>query len=540
VNFLQTIIGYLTAPFRVLLKGPTYLITAPRRIWGMSPPARAAALVGLALALCTIAIVLIYKFVDPDRVNEEILEDPLWIASVIFVNIATPTATYFFVKLWLEGDVSLYPDIDRAWDEGVAALAEKGIQLKDYPLFLILGAANEAACDALFDSGKVRLTLAGAPKGQTPLHWYASEQGIFLALTGTGRLGRLAQLAVAAPGSARGGGGGGGAPITATMVVGGGAMQNPFASSTSPFDSDAPGGGGGGAILGTLMASPGEWVKTDGGQAAPAPRSSSGMSHGEGEEQTARLEYVLRRLRRARQPYCADNGILTVLPHPAINDIVFAKEIPPAVRADLESHYAATNLASSVTALVTGMEVEEGFTELVRRVGMEHAKNGRFGKGFDVWNLATDENMDALSSHACGSFEDWVYKLFSTDDGMEHRSNGKLFAMLCWVRRHLQPRLRNVLVGGYATDHEDADSTPRLFSGCYFAATGRQGESQAFVRSVFDKLDQLAGDLQWSDAALREEATYSWITRLLTLINAVLLVAAVFLGYQCIVDLLRN
>lgn len=201
---------------------------------------------------------------------------------------------------------------------------------------------------------------------------------------------------------------------------------------------------------------------------------------------------------------------------------------------DLNTHYAATSLASSVTVLISGMEAEEGFTELVRRVGLEHARNGRFGKGFDVWNIASDENLDALSSHACGSFEDWVYKLFAADEGIEQRSNGKLFAMLCWVRRHLQPRLRGVLVNGYAVDADHDDAAPQLFSGCYFGATGRQNENQAFVRSVFDKIDQLAGDLQWSDVALREEATYSWITRLLTLINASLLLAVGYFAYRCI------
>ena len=539
MNALQLIIGYITAPFRFLLKGPTYLVTAPRRIWGMSPPARAAAIVAITMVICTTAVIVIFVIRDDRPAGDILRENKLWIASVAFVLIATPAATYFFVRLWLEGDVSLYPDVDRAWDEGVAVLAEKGIQLKDYPLFIILGAANEAACDALLGASRIGLVVAGAPKGQAPLRWYASEQGIYLALTGTGRLGRLCQLAAA--GASRGGasgGGGGGPAITDTLTAGG---RNPFVSA-SPFDSVASvtSTGGGGAIMGTLMASPGEWVKTEGGATAPAPRSSSGMSHGEADEQTARLEYILRRLRRARQPYCADNGVLTVLHHTAINDIVFAKEIPLAVRADLDSHYASTNLASTVTVLVTGMEAEEGFTELVRRVGVEQARNGRFGKGFDVWNLATDENLDALSSHACGSFEDFVYKLFASDDGVEHRSNGKLFSMLCWVRRHLQPRLRGVLVSGYAVEPDDDDATPQLFSGCYFAATGRQNESQAFVRSVFDKLDQLAGDLQWSDAALSEEATYSWITRLLTLINAVLLVAAGYFAYRCVSILLNQ
>jgi hypothetical protein len=180
------------------------------------------------------------------------------------------------------------------------------------------------------------------------------------------------------------------------------------------------------------------------------------------------------------------------------------------------------------------MEAEDGFTELVRRVGMDRARSSRFGKGFDVWNTASDENLDALSLHACGSFEDWVYTMFAADDGKEQRSNGKLYAMLCRIRRHLQPRLRGVLVNGFAVETEGNGEPPRLFSGCYFAATGKQGDQQAFVRSVFDKLDQLAEELQWSDDALAEEQWYRWATWLLTTVNAVLLAVLAYLVYEFI------
>ena len=92
-----------------------------------------------------------------------------------------------------------------------------------------------------------------------------------------------------------------------------------------------------------------------------------------------------------------------------------------------------------------------------------------------------------------------------------------------------------MLVNGYANETEGNGGPPRLFSGCYFAATGRPGEQQAFVRSVFDKLDQLSEDLQWSDEALREESTYRGATWLLNGINAALLLAILYFIYRCVV-----
>jgi hypothetical protein len=230
---------------------------------------------------------------------------------------------------------------------------------------------------------------------------------------------------------------------------------------------------------------------------------------------------------------------MTIFRYSLLADVLIAKEMPDAVRSDLAVLRDACRLSSSVTVLVTGMEAESGFSELVRRVGVERARSSRFGKGFDVWNIATDENLDALSLHACGSFEDWVYTLFAADEGSEQRSNGKLYAMLCRVRSHLQPRLRGVLVNGYAVEAEENGEAPRLFSGCYFAATGRQGEQQAFVRSVFDKLDQLSEELQWSDAALQEEAAYRWVAWCFTAVNAALLLYLGFLIYEFVSELTR-
>jgi hypothetical protein len=533
LNALRLIISYVMAPFRFLLKGPTYLIAAPRKVWGMKPPARAATVVAITLIICTAIVVAV--FIGSDKpVHGSYLRNPRWIIAVLAITLATPTATYYLVRLWLEGDVSRYPDIDRAWEAGIQALADEGIDVTDLPLYLVLGVPNESEAAELIGAARISMVVSGSPKGKAPLHWYASHDAIYLVCTGLGRLGRLSELAAASGGSVRMGGVALN-PIAATMVAGAasGAMSIPGLSlpTESGHSHSAP-------ILGTLVAG-GNEGRTGGGASSAPTAGSSGMSRKEADEQSDRLAHVFRRLRHTRQPYCANNGVLTVLTHGVLADVLFAKEVPDAVRSDLAVLRESARVSSSVTVLVTGMESESGFSELVRRIGVERARSSRFGKGFDVWNVATDENLDALSLHACGSFEDWVYTLFASDEGSEQRSNGRLYAMVCRVRSYLQPRLRGVLVNGYAVEAEENGESPRLFSGCYFAATGRQGEQQAFVRSVFDKLDQLSEELQWSDAALREETTYRWAAWCLTGINAALLLYLGFLIYQCVVLLTR-
>lgn len=504
------------------------MIAAPRRLMGLQPPMRAALLLALFLIFCTLLVVVVFTIRD-DVPHADVLRNPRWIVSVLMVLIITPVATYYMVRLWLEGDVSRYPDIDRAWEDGISALAENGIEVRDLPLYVILGIPNEAAASSLFSAARLVPIVAGVPRGPGPLHWYATEQAIYLVCTSMGRMGRLSQLAAAAsPTQRSSSAGGGSSDITATMVVGSARDTGDFAGPSPPGTISESS-----SIYGTLVAS-GGGSEEGGGGATPQPVASSGLSRKEAEEQSDRLHYLLGRLRNDRRPYCANNGVLSILPHRVLSDITYAKDAADAVQADLATVRQASQVASAVTVLVSGMEAEPGFTELVRRVGVDRSQNSRFGKGFNVWNLASDENLDALSAGACGSFEDWVYTLFA-DSGNEQDSNGKLYAMMCRVRRHLQPRIRAALVSGFAEEGEGGP--PRLFSGCYFAATGAGAQEQAFVRSVFEKLSQLSEDLQWDDAALGEEDGFRWTTRLLTVVNAVLLVAVGILAYRCIAAL---
>jgi hypothetical protein len=78
--------------------------------------------------------------------------------------------------------------------------------------------------------------------------------------------------------------------------------------------------------------------------------------------------------------------------------------------------------------------------------------------------------------------------------------------LLCKVRRNLQERLTNILVGGYAAATDAAPATDAmLFGGCYFGGTGEAQGRQAFVKGVLDKLPDQQEELEWTSAALRQE-----------------------------------
>jgi hypothetical protein len=269
-------------------------------------------------------------------------------------------------------------------------------------------------------------------------------------------------------------------------------------------------------IRGTMMVASVDIRETIRPSGAP-PRVGKSLEFNreEVELQRRRLAYLCKLIDRNRRPLCGINGAMTLVPIKLISsdssEGAWTKE---AIRNDLDVLMAGLKLRFPVVALVTGLEEEKGFDELIRRVGRERALAQRFGKGFGVWDPPIDEEIEALCKHACGAFEDWSYYLFKEPGSLSKPGNRALYMLLCRVRRTLQPRLEKILIGGYSYDPETQTSpTPILFAGCYFAGTGDVPERQAFVKGVFERLPEQQEELEWTDSALAEEGRYRvWST----------------------------
>ncbi|MCO6453856.1 MAG: hypothetical protein J5I93_00960, partial [Pirellulaceae bacterium] len=235
----------------------------------------------------------------------------------------------------------------------------------------------------------------------------------------------------------------------------------------------------------------------------------------ESAERLQQLAYICQRLRRVRAPVCPVNGILALIPFALVQSSPReAEETEKAVKSDLLTVQRELQLRCPVTVLITGMEREPGFRELVRRVGREPASTQRFGKGYDVRSQASPQEMDSLSAHVCGAFEDWVYTLFRERGALTRPGNTRLYGLLCKVRCTLKTRLAEVLGRGFGFDKQQTpQDDPFLFSGCYFAATGESPDRQAFVRGVIDKLLDEQEQVEWTQRALEDERRYRrWAT----------------------------
>lgn len=525
---MSSFLRYLTAPIRAIA-------ALPRWFLGLSVPARAALLVAIFCVLCVVIATIAY-YLNPQLVTQPIVKGwKFWLVVVLLI-VAIPLVVWYALKLWLEGEVSRYPDIDYAWKAGIEALERHGLDLREIPLFLIIGVEGDAAAASLLQASRISFRVQEVPQGPAALHWYANPEGIYLVCTETCSLSALAKVggrlvehrpapaAASAPGRQD--------AVRATVVPGD--VDTYEETSQRPVTPAAQGD-----IRGTMnigAGSPGQTMLPF--EAGVPERPVPKLPTEELAECSRRLEYLCRRLSRARDPLCPINGALTLLPYQVIETGPGGGlEVRKAVREDLRVATRSLQLQFPVTALVVGMQTEDGFRELVRRVGVDKAREQRFGKGFGASDasgatsrpaLASAEQLAAVGAHACGAFEDWVYALFRARDALSQPGNSKLYSLLCKVRLHLQDRLASILGSAYTGSDQDSAGAP-FFSGCYFAATGWDEQSQAFIKSVFDKLTDQQEDVEWTDQALRDESrlrTVAYIALVFDVLLALAIAAA--------------
>ncbi len=504
------------SPFRALLTRPARWIGLPRRFLGLSPPGRVAFLVAVALIGCLFGYG-IYAYFQEELSN---LLEGRWLYPTLFLMVALPTAAYFTTKVWLEVESSVFPDIDAAWNAGVQALGKAGIDLTNTPLYLVVGVNEANAANTLMHASGWELVVEGAPDGAAPLRWFASRDAVVVFCLDTSAM-SLCHAPVAADKSAP-------HSLRSTMVADGGGtfvapstgIRGTIVATASQEDYDAPVKSNAPvSIKGTMVSYPtGDRESSSMKSAEPdAAVSRKDLAH-----HSERLGRVCQLARQARQPYCPINGVMAVVAWKNLASSA-TSSIPLALRDDVKTILEHSKLHAPILLLVSGMETEVGFTELVKRVGEERAQGNRFGHGFNHQISPSKAHMEALAADATGAFEAWVYDLFRHPDCLTRSNNDKLFALLCRIRSQVQPRLTDLLIAFSESIPQDQERS-MLLGGCYFASTGHGKSRQAFVPSVMSKLVELQEDLQWTDDALRDENRYRTMVQTLMFLNGLLIV----------------
>jgi hypothetical protein len=411
--------------------------------------------------------------------------------------ILTAVVLYWFYLLWFAPvDTSPFPDIDEAWNEAMRALAQAGMQLPNVPLFLVLGRPASAQ-DHLLEASGLKLVIKPTPADpHAPLHVCADREGVYVTCQGASVLGKLAGV------------------LALDDVPEGPPVESGEAAEN--LDKTHIAGRKEQGLIDLLRSTMGQ-------EATPVRkramrRAALGRPLGndflsdarEVARCKARLAHLCRLIGRDRQPFCAANGMLLLVPAGGTDTPAEAQLTAQAVQEDLQVARQETKLDCPLTALLVDMEEVPGFTEFMQRQPPNEIGNRR-GSGFPMLTrLKPDEVLEqvrASVSWICTTYmQDNVYRILASESVAKPDAqpllpaNQRLALLLDEMHARAEP-----LVSIVQQAIAPTGDSPFRYSGCYLAATGPRG-SQAFVAGVFQKLLKEQNSVTWTPRAIAEDA----------------------------------
>ena len=405
---------------------------------------------------------------------------------------------YWFYLLWFgEPDESPFPDIDQAWNEAMKALESVGIRLPKVPVFLVLGrpASEEAH---FFEASGIKLALKPSPADpNAPLHVYAEPQAVYVTCRGASVLGELARILA----------------LETTQDPG----ANPEAGMEEEIDdATMKPVSRHQIIIEQLRAMTGRELTTLKKRvmrrtALGKPLGSDFMSNpAEVARLKARLAHLCRLIGRDRQPWCAANGMLLLIPMAGTDTPGEAQLTAQACQEDLNTirHEIKVD-CPHVTALVDFEELP-GALDFIQRQSAKELKSRR-GSGFPVaTRLSREAIVDQVRlslNWVCTTYlQDSIYKgAFQTETPTNSDMAGAVAANSRLILLLDEMNDRADAVGSIVRQviAPESDSLFR-YAGFYLAATGAKGK-QAFVAGILEKLVREQNAVTWTQAAKAED-----------------------------------
>jgi hypothetical protein len=483
------------------------------------------------------AIAIGLYFAQPHlRITEYIQKGPLgfrpfWLTALFLLIYALTWSAAWLWQLLSPGQpVTDFPDIDVAWDEIVAALAQAGIGIADTPIYLVFG-EFPSGYEALFRALPNGLAVAGASAPGSPIRAFANRDGIYLAVPGASLLGIQGWI------------GGGGE----TASGGGGSIAQSIGVGASIGIDQSVGISIGGSVVGSVgVGGPLQEIQRiirrardenrplsenekqrvrelSGGASTPAAKPAVQSAAPAGAsilqnarlvaEANARLDHVCGLIASARWPLCPLNGAILAVPAVVSDRDDGAQQWGLVAREDLARAEAVFRLRFPVYALVGGVESLPGGYTFFERFAADRASQ-RLGKGFplnpDLQPAAASAEVDKLAGWVFGSLLPYhVFKQTRTDAPADSRENAALVRFLIELRRRA-PRIGRLVGRALGSDR----SVPE-FGGCYLAVTLPGDQSDAkFAKEFFKKVESSQGYVAWTDAAYAEDASYRSMARM--------------------------
>jgi IcmF-related N-terminal domain len=423
-----------------------------------------------------------------------------WVGRVWLPLVALCLYVMLWLGWWLYGLLNLdiepigsdYPEIDRAWDKVLEALAKCDIALDNSPLFLILGWPSDTNTDLFRAAGIKGLVREVPEESDAPLHVTANRDGIWLTCPGVSLLGQYRT----------------GKPVGSSGLEE--AISTMSDEAADPFKTMGVSAG----AAATLRVEDFRPMLEEVQERARTARSKRPE---DADAQLARLRHLCRLINRDRQGFCPINGVLITLPMSveARSDL---GDLADACRKDLSTAFEVFRMRCPVLALVNGLEQVAGFSELIKRLPPEHVKK-RMGQRFPLLpHLDADELPnkinEAIEVVSATLFPSMIHSMFQIESqGLEDveevlHSNIELFRFQNDVieRGEKMARLIKDCIPVLRSE-------PLMFGGCYFAGTGHDPATQhAFASGVFMRMIKEDQDsVTWIGQALDQDANATWL-----------------------------
>ena len=578
MSLLSNFVNYVTSPLYTLVSSPTWFFSAPGKIFGLSVPWRVGAFTGLSLTVI-VSVVGLLQVYYPDLFGQEVMfvanDKPQYWALIAILVLAFSIVTGLATHFWLMDVPSRYPLIDNAWKRGVAELQVAGIELTEIPLFLICGIPDTAGATSLMQGSGLTLVIKPPENESQPLLWFTAEKdgdlAIFLFLctccqTSLMSAGRGLEKEKAVKGGRSDNAGARGTIEEAVQSEEYGGFHSIASSSegrrpqASVMDLDTGSDFGGGKtepIAAGRQQAARNTIDDDSESPSTivsAPRIAAGVSRLSASSAKAaeeELQYVCRKLRIARQPFCPCNGVVSSVPFELLKSggDGQGKNLGQATRTDLKHLTSELGLRTHAIAVVHGLDGDDDFRTFVKRMREFQSAadvDRRLGKGLNPWAEGSEGSVDLIEQVAhcsCDAFQRLIYKFFSSTQSLKKVDNGQLYRFLANIRGRVEVNLTGWLVEGFAT-HEDKDGQPTdaeglpQFAGCYFVAAQPQtsdveDEERLFahVPGVFERLYELEGEIEWTRAASDRDTAYRFAANvffLLTLAGILAIVVGLY------------
>jgi uncharacterized membrane protein len=382
-----------------------------------------------------------------------------------------PLCVYQAARYWLMRDNSLWPDIDASWTAALAELSRQQIDIRNTPLFVLLGSDGRDVEQSLMRDTTLAFKVYAAPPGSAPLHIYGSSEGIILCLSDIGQT-----------------------SLVCSRLRSAETVRDP-----------AP-------------------AEMSGGNWSPAT-SADLLSAAERKVAMNRLQAFSTLLLKTRDNIAAINGVAVVVPISLQSDAShdFAA-MGDAVGEDLLLLQESLGLRAPVSFFIDIRGGDQSLEPVLSNLSGEQ-RSMAVGQPFPPGATADPYDTVSVAIRSSDALHDVVTRfiLGRTAQGSltaaEAANNRRALKASFETRMHVVPRATAVVSNALAMVARNSDRS--LFTGMYLIHS-HAGDRQSFVRGAFQRVLDLQGELAWTQSTLRNEHWRRRAATVLMILDAVI------------------